>query len=603
MTINGRPVRAVPGQTVMEAARASGIHIPGLCDHPELKPEGACRLCMVDIEKQRTLQPACTFPVAEGLVIQTDTPKVVSARKFALQMLFSERSHYCMYCPASGTAETTDCELQRLGYQYGLNYWEFTPDYAKPWPVDASRKYFVMDHSRCILCRRCIRACDAIAANHTLGVAQRGARTMICADDDVPFGESTCISCGTCLQVCPTGALMDRRSAYMGHDAQVTRTRAVCLGCAVGCGIEAITRDNQLLRVEGDWDAANGGLLCDVGRFEAVESRPPRILTPLVRKDWRLVEASWKEALAVAAEKLRAAQRVAGLASPRLPNEALAAFACFFQEVLASNDVALLYGEDPPLDLGRRATLLDLAASDCIVVIGGEPLKNQKVVGSLIKRAYDNGARIIVVDDAPTGLDPYASQLLPLQDISYPAESPFERLRHTYHLRVSGVAQIKAAVQASRHPVVLYGTGLSTTVYSALRMLPDKAMFLPLVTGTNTAGAARLGLHPQAVHGEALYVLMGDDLAGGQALPQRQFTVVQAAYRSALTESADVVLPARIWAEQKGHVINLEGRSLMVAPLLEPPGAVWSEADTLLKLAEAMGYGLSFEPISEMSMA
>lgn len=603
LTINGRLIRARAGQTVMEAATAEGIHIPSLCHHPELKPEGSCRLCLVDIEKQRTLQPACTFPVAEGLVIQTENPKITAARRFALQMIFSERSHYCMYCPRSGTAESTDCELQRLGYKYGLANWEYTPHYGKDWPVDATRKYFIMDHSRCILCRRCVRACNQIAANHTLGVGMRGARTMIVADDDVPFGQSSCVSCGTCLQVCPTGALFDRHSAYCGHDKDVVQTQAACLGCSVGCGIQAVTRDNQLLRVEGDWEAGNRGLLCSIGRFEVVEPKPPRITQPLIRREWQLVEATWDEALAHVAARLREAERVAGLASPRLPNESLAAFACFFQEVLGSNDVALLYGENPPDDLGRTATLRDVADSDCVIVIGGDPCSNQKVIGALIKRAFDNGARLIVVNDRPTELDAYAYVRLELEDISHAVESPFERLRHTYHLRVSGVAQLKQAVAAAQRPVVLYGSGLSTTVYAGLRVLPDKARFVPLIEGTNTAGAARLGLRAQPVHGDALYILLGDDMVNGHVLPQRQFTVVQAAYRSALTEAADVVLPARIWAEQKGHVVNMEGRTLEVRPLLDAPNSIQSDWETILRLGGLMGSALSFDAISEMSLA
>ena len=127
-------------------------------------------MCLVEIEKQRSLQPACTFPVTDGMVIQTESEKVQSARKFVLELLFSERIHYCMYCPMSGTDESTDCDLQRLAYRYGLTSWEFAPNYKKRWPVDASRPYFIMDHSRCILCRRCVRACDEIAANHTIGV-------------------------------------------------------------------------------------------------------------------------------------------------------------------------------------------------------------------------------------------------------------------------------------------------------------------------------------------------------------------------------------------------------------------------------------------------
>ncbi len=604
ITINGRAIVAKAGQTVLEAAASAGIQIPALCHHKHLKPEGACRVCLVEIEKQRTLQPACTFPVFEGMTVQTESEKAVASRRFALQAIFSERSHYCMFCASSGDADTTDCELQRLGYQYGLNMWAYPPDYAKSWPLDASRQYFVMDHARCILCRRCVRACNEIAANHTLGVAQRGARGMICADDDVPFGVSTCISCGTCLQVCPTGALMDRRSAYMGHDAQTTRTKAVCLGCAVGCGIEAITRDNQLLRIEGDWDAGNEGLLCADGRFKVVEPTPPRITQPLIRQDWRLVETTWEKASALVAARFKEANVVAGLASPRLPNESLAAFACFFQEVLMSNEVALLYGDTPPMDLGRTASLKDVLNADCVVIIGGNPMRHQQILGHLIKRAYDKNAKIIVINDLATDeLDDLAHVRLELEDISLPVESPFARLRHTYHLRVNGVWQIKAAIGDAQRPVVLYGSGLSTTICAVLRALPAKTKFLPLIRGTNTAGAARLGLSLRPVQGDALYVLMGDDMPDGAALPPRQFTVVQAAYRSAWTEAADVVLPSQTWAEQKGHVVNIEGRNLAVQPLLQSPSGIRADWETMLQLSTRMGYALSYDEIADISRA
>lgn len=603
ITINGQAIQASAGQTVMQAAEAAGIAIPGLCHHPHLKPEGACRLCLVEIEKQRALQPACTFPVAEGLVVHTETEKVVASRKGSLQMIFSERSHYCMFCAMSGSCQSTDCELQKLAYQYGISCWEYPPDYRKRWPVDATRKYFVMDHSRCILCRRCVRACASIAANHTLGVHQRGARTMIGADDDVPFGQSSCVSCGTCLQVCPTGALADRRSAYMGHEAEVKRTKATCLACAVGCGIQALIKDNQLLRVEGDWEADNGGLLCASGRFEVTEPKPERILWPMVRQDGKLVEASWDKALTVVAARFKESQSVAGLASPRLTNESLAAFVCFFHEVLESNEVALLYGEVPPLDLGRAGSLKTVSEADCIAIIGGDPLEEQKVVGYLVKRSFDNDARIIVVNDSPTPLERYAQTHLHLEDISHPTASPFQRLRTIYHLRVSGISQLKAAIESAQRPLVLYGPGLSTTVYAALRALPPKVRFLPLVKGTNAIGAARLGLHAQGVAGESLYVLLGDDMPDGQALPPRQFTVVQAAYRSAWTEQADVVLPDRIWAEQKGHVVNMEGHNLAVLPLLEAPKSVHAPWETLLRLSVRMGVALSYDEVSEISMA
>ncbi|HVM60025.1 MAG TPA: 2Fe-2S iron-sulfur cluster-binding protein [Verrucomicrobiae bacterium] len=602
ITIDGRPVQARVGQTVYEAAAAAGIHIPALCYHPQLKPAGACRICLVEIEKQRALQPSCTFPVAEGMVVRTDTPAVVASRKASLHMIFSERTHYCMFCPASGTGETTDCELQKLGYEHGLDCWAYAPNYRKQWPVDATRKYFVMDHGRCILCRRCVRACEDIAANHTLGVNQRGARTMICADDDVPFGESSCVSCGTCLQVCPTGALHDRQSVYLGHESQIKRTPATCVGCAVGCSIHAITRGNHLLRVEGDWDAPNGGLLCAAGRFEVVEPKSARILQPLVRRDGQPVETTWDDALTLIGTKFSEAHLVAGVASPRLTTESLAAFECFFHDVLESSEIGLLSGEVPPLDLGATASLRDVAEADCIAIIGGNPLQNQKVLGHLIRRALDNGARLILVNDEATGIDAWAEMHLELEDISFHAASPFERLKTTYHLRVSGLLQLKKAIESARRPVLLYGSGLSSSVYAALRTLPEQARFLPLVKGANAVGAARLGIEARPVRGDALYVLLGDDQVDGLALPQSEFTVVHAAVRSAWTDAADVVLPSPTWAEQRGHVFNLEGRRLPVVPLLQPPASVPAHGQTFVRLAERMGQTLSPEALAQLAV-
>lgn len=552
ITVNGQKVQAQSGQTVLQAAQAAGIEIPTLCHHHALKPESICRICVVEVERQRVLQPACTFPVAEGMVINTESEKVIAARKTVLQLLFSQRLHYCMYCSESGNSEDVECELQNLAYRYQLDSWKFAPNTQKRWPVDASRSHFVMDHNRCIMCRRCVRACNEIVANHTLGIRGRGARTMIIADDDVPFGESSCVSCGTCLQVCPTGALIDRRSAFMGHGPAMERTKTTCMACPVGCGIKAVTRSNVLHRIEGDWDAANGGLICVDGRFTVLERQPRRVLTPLVRKDGALVESSWDEALGAAGQQMRTAKTVAGLVSARATNEVMASFKRFFADVVKSKQLALLDGAVPPLDLGTRATLKELPAADCIVVVGGDPWNEHRVLAYLARRAVDSGAVLVVVSDDKTGLDAHSRLKLSMAELS----------------------SAEGVVQASQRPIVLYAAGLPDAVYATMKAWPPKARFLPLIKGTNAAGAVGIELAATKVHGDVLYVLAGDETPHGQTLPAAGFTVVQAAYESEWTEKADVVLPAQVWTEKSGHIVNVEGNTMPVAPFVTSPKGV-----------------------------
>ncbi|NJN96821.1 MAG: 2Fe-2S iron-sulfur cluster binding domain-containing protein, partial [Anaerolineales bacterium] len=229
LTINDQAIEVPAGITVLRAAEQAGINIPTLCDHPHLLPYGGCRLCVVEVEGVRTLQPSCTLPVSQGMVVRTDTPKTREAREFVLTLLFSERNHFCMYCQMSGG----DCELQNAAYGECMTHWPLQPNW-QPYAVDASHNYFVLDHNRCILCRRCIRACGELVGNFTLGVQERGAASILVADLDVPMGESTCVSCGTCLQVCPTGAIIDRGSAYRGQETHVQRIKSTCAGCSVG---------------------------------------------------------------------------------------------------------------------------------------------------------------------------------------------------------------------------------------------------------------------------------------------------------------------------------------------------------------------------------
>jgi len=396
VTIDGKEIRVPRDYTVLQAARLAGIDIPTLCDHPAIESIGACRMCLVEVQNQRALQPACTFPVSEGMVVQTETPRTQASRRFVLQLLFSERNHYCMFCQMSGS-----CELQDLAYRYQLDHWIFDRPFPKL-PVDASRDFFAMDHNRCILCRRCIRACDEVVGNGTLGLKHRGASTMVIADLDVPFGESTCVSCGTCLQVCPTGALMDRASAYMGATKEITRVKSTCNLCSVGCGVELIVRGNRVIRVEGDWDAEpNHGLLCEIGRFHLLFDKRSRVREPLVKGADGLATASWEEALGKVAAQL----------------EAAGSDACVLVSGYACNETAAALGQlpgakmlmEPAANSSSKTCLSVLDEADVVIVADTDLTENHQVAGFAIKRGVRHrGVRLLLLAEGENGLADWA---------------------------------------------------------------------------------------------------------------------------------------------------------------------------------------------------
>lgn len=609
LTINGRQVQARAGQTVLDAATEAGISIPTLCHHPAVSAFGGCRVCVVEIERQRALQPACTFPVGEGLVVATESPRVVAARKFVLEMLFSERPHYCMICPVSGGEHTSDCELQRLAYRYGMTSWAYPPDTSRRWPVDASRPHMVVDHARCVLCRRCIRACHELAASHTLGAHYRGARTMVGADDGVGLGESTCVSCGTCLQVCPTGAIVNRHSAFLGHEADVQRTRTTCMACAVGCPIDTVTRNNRLLAVEGVWDAPNRGVLCEDGRFGVLSSPGKRLVRPRIRRDGVTRECSWDEALDYAAEGLGRAKKVAGLITARSTNETLLAFASLFHDVLRSDQVSLLSGHVPVLGLGAAASTEDVRRSDCVAVIAGDPARTHKVLAYMARHAVDAGARLVVASADPTGLDGLADTVVRLQRETQPAGGgdPHEALRYTYHVRPDRLAEVRGLVEAAERPVVMYGPDLDDELVRALRTLPAKTRFLPLVGGPNAVGAARLGMTSRPVAGDAALVMASDETTPAEAATAppagATFTVVQASFEDGWTEAADVALPSKIWFEKQGHVTGFDGRRLTLTRPVDAPEDILNDWQTLFLLSMKLGKPLACVGICESGLA
>jgi formate dehydrogenase major subunit len=565
ITIDGREVKTEAGNTVMQAALAAGIDIPKLCHHPAVESIGACRICLVEIEKQRVLQPACTFPVSEGMVIKTDSPAVAESRKFVLNLLFSERNHFCMFCQMSG-----NCELQDLAYRYKMDHWLYDRAFPKL-SVDSSRTYFVMDHNRCILCRRCIRACGDLVGNHTLGLRQRGADSMMTADMDVPFGESSCVSCGTCLQVCPVGALLDRTSAYGGVEEKVERVKTTCQSCSNGCSAELIVRDNHVLRVESDWNGeVNHGLLCVMGRFEPLYDSRERVTKPMVRKGGELVEATWNEALETVARHVKGLNgSIGAVVSSRVTNETAALFAKMF-------GTGSKVGALTPLPEALTQAEGDLAAldsADLYILVGSNLLKEQPVAAFAIMRGVTNrGARLMIVGEGENAL----------ANIAY------------RELKPADAAQAAAIAQGASRPVVVYGAKAGAELAVLRAALKDKAQFVGMAPGVNSRGLAAAGLAKAAnlAGAKALYILAADDVAEGglaQAAAMADFVVFQGSYHGAAMTQADVVLPSPIWAERAGTLTSTEGRTQPVVAGIKPPVGVKADVEILTDLAAKMG--------------
>ena len=560
--INGRQIQARAGSTVLEAAKEAGVDIPVLCHHPALANIGACRICLVEIAKQRGLQPACTFPTTEGMEVETESPKVVEARKFVLEMLFSERNHYCMYCEMSG-----DCELQALAYRYGMDHWTYPTPFPKM-PVDGTRKYFIMDHNRCILCRRCIRACSDLVANHTLGMRYRGAKTMINADMNLPFGDSSCVSCGTCLQVCPTGALIDRKSAYMGREVSVQRVKSACTFCSVGCGTQIVTRAGHVLRVEGDWDGHNSGVLCQAGRFDPLYDTRNRVTQPMIRKGGKLVPANWDEALDAVAAKVKAGgKKVGAWTTGKALNETMGEFLKVFQGKVDAG-VRVLEPDLGDLELPADGALRDLDSADCILLIGADPMTSHKVLAYRIKRALDLGARLVLVTDGDNGMSLYAHRKFAVKELD-------EALKFC---------------KGATAPVIVYGAGVGQAEVRKIVALKGKARFIALFPAANGYRAKELGLKNtlDAKGLEVAYLALGDAAESEDAAKNARaakFVVAHTSYLGPVAAVADVVLPAPLWYEREGSFTNQEGKKIAVTKALPMPESMLSEAEVLARLA------------------
>jgi predicted molibdopterin-dependent oxidoreductase YjgC len=342
IVIEGQKILAERGKTILEVCQEHGIHIPTLCYHPRLRIVGACRVCVVEVEGARTLMTACTTPVdRDGMVVRTNTERVLEARKMIVELLLASGDHNCLTCDANG-----NCELQDLVYELRIEMPRFPVD-PPNWDRETSNPMIVRDLNKCILCGRCVRACQEVQVHNVIDFGYRGARAKIVTAYDKDYAESNCVFCGECVQVCPTGALTENKARGLGRSWELEKVRTTCPYCGVGCQMWLHVKDGRIVKVTGVEDGApNQGRLCVKGRFgyDFIYS-PDRLTTPLIKENGGFRAASWDEALDVVVTRFKqiiathGPDAIAGVSTARGLNEDSYQMQKLFRAVIGTNNI------------------------------------------------------------------------------------------------------------------------------------------------------------------------------------------------------------------------------------------------------------------------
>jgi len=413
VTIDGVPVDVPAGTSVLRAAALAGIHIPKLCATDSVKAFGSCRLCLVQIEGAKGLPASCTTEVRDGMVVKTQNDRLANIRRNVMELYISDHPLDCLTCPTNG-----DCELQDMAGAVGLR--EVRYGYAGENHLDAqkdtSNPYFTFDPSKCIVCSRCVRACEETQGTFALTIQGRGFESKVAASQDQPFLDSECVSCGACVQACPTATLTEKSLIDMGQPEHFAVT--TCGYCGVGCSFRAEMKGGQLVRMVPNKDGkANHGHSCVKGRFAfGYATHKDRITSPMIRdtihEPWR--EVGWEEAFEFTAKKFKAIQEkygrdsIGGITSSRCTNEETYLVQKLVRAAFGNNNVDTCARVcHSPTGYGLKATLGESAGtqafdsvleSDVIMVIGANPTDAHPVFASQMKRRLREGAKLIVVD-------------------------------------------------------------------------------------------------------------------------------------------------------------------------------------------------------------
>ena len=419
ITLDGREVSGYPGMTILELAKESGIDIPTLCHDPQLSSVGACRVCLVEDERNNALLASCVAPIAPGMVINTLSNRVIERRKTIVKLMLASHPDSCLVCDKGNR-----CQLRQIASDLGIGLVDLQriPQIAS---IGEVNPFLERDLSKCILCAKCIRACQELVVEGAIDYFQRGFTTIPATLNNLPLENSECTFCGTCVALCPTGALTEKEKIYRGTTQTVVQT--TCPYCGCGCSICLEAKDGHVVRIApGKESSVNKGTLCVRGSYgcDFIHS-PDRLLKPLVKRDNTFEEVSWEEALEQVAtgfkrvKDKRGSDSLAVLGSSKCTNEDNYLLQRFARCVLGTNNIdngGRLYNSASRIGLGSSLGfsgttnyLGDLEQTELILVVGADPSSSAPAVGYAIKRAVkQRGVKLLLIDPRQTRLSLFA---------------------------------------------------------------------------------------------------------------------------------------------------------------------------------------------------
>jgi len=639
MTIDGKEVEYRAGQTILEAATGAGIYIPTLCNHPHLPNFGACRMCLVKVEKMRGFPPACTTPAADGMVVTTGDDELQALRRGVMELILSEHPNSCIVCNDREMCEKYNicptkagrvtgcslcpakeyCEIRQVVEYLGIDQ-VGQPFTYKDLALEREDPFFDRDYNLCILCGRCVRVCDEIRGVGAIAFTNRGHETKIGTAFGMSHLDGGCQFCGACVDVCPTGALSDKATKW--HGEPETAEPTACNLCGAGCQLILEGRWDKVMAARPDVEGHNRGQACVLGRFciPALFNGADRLQYPMVRKLGELVPVNWDEALEAAAEGLKkhSASGVAFLAAPQLTNEAgyvlsklAAAGQNAFLDIASHFDsIALRTMKEITGEARSPGRLDDIREAEAILLVGADVCVTHPVLTVHINAAKSKGAKVLrvgpgkevnagLVDHAEPG-DDFAG---PLAGLVRALGGPDCGSGSASDALVDAIKGKKVAVIVG--PNVLNGPP-KTIIKTAWNVSKLTGGPLVLLLQGNSQGLALVGALAEGGNDyqspgapKAVYTTSGT----AQVPDGAEFLVVQDIYPSELSKKADVILPVRGLPEVDGTITSMEGRTLVLKPVAKGPSRALADWNVLLRLGHLLGVELSHGREDEITRA